>query len=216
MKTYDIDLSVDTLRALLWQYNDAETLEALIQKKQDWYNANQTEFWRAWVRDVFDLRTANDFGLAVWSIIIGCSDSIIEPQSNPNQPIFAFDREFNFDRGNFGSQSSRSTRLNTEQKRLFIRLRYFQMTSRCTVPEINRMLRAAFPNLRVFVGDTNMMDYIIYVFSGALSDDVKFLIDHFDILPRPAAIGEVKNIVTRKVFGFDEFNLNFDRGNFGK
>ena len=64
------DFSVDLLRAILWQYNDATRLQSLLQQKQDWYNEQQTEFWSSWYRDVFNLDTANDFGLAVWSIIL--------------------------------------------------------------------------------------------------------------------------------------------------
>ena len=55
MKIQALDYSLNLLRAMLWQYNDAARLEGLLRAKQAWYDQNQTEFWEAWVRDVFDL-----------------------------------------------------------------------------------------------------------------------------------------------------------------
>ena len=66
----EFDFSVDLLRALLWQYEDATGLQALLRQKSEWYTVNQTAFWSNWERDVFDLTTANDFGCAVWGIIL--------------------------------------------------------------------------------------------------------------------------------------------------
>src|ERR1700733_14966336 len=65
------DFSVNLLQAILWQYNDAINLQALLEAKDSWYFNNQTQFWNHWFNNVFNLATANDFGLAVWSIILG-------------------------------------------------------------------------------------------------------------------------------------------------
>ena len=67
----EFDFSVDLLQAILWQYNNATSLQSLLNSEQAWVIENQTEFWENWLRDVFDLRTANEFGLSVWSIILG-------------------------------------------------------------------------------------------------------------------------------------------------
>ena len=66
----DFDSSVDLVRALLWQHGNATALRSLIESKQDWYNINQATFWANWYRDVFNIDTANDFGLAVWGRIL--------------------------------------------------------------------------------------------------------------------------------------------------
>ena len=71
MKIESYDFSVNLMRALLWQYNDAENLQSVLQQKQDWYTINQTEFWQDWYDNVFNLLTANQFGLNVWAIILG-------------------------------------------------------------------------------------------------------------------------------------------------
>lgn len=65
------DFSVDVMQALLWQYDTADALPAIIASKQKWYTDNQQFFWENWFINVFDLRTANDFGCSVWAIILG-------------------------------------------------------------------------------------------------------------------------------------------------
>ena len=64
------DFSVNVLRSLLWQYNNAPNIQALLQDKQTFYNQAQEQFWQDWLTNVFNLETANEFGLAVWSIIL--------------------------------------------------------------------------------------------------------------------------------------------------
>lgn len=214
MRVYDFDFSVDTLSALLWQYNESENIQKLAQLKQVWYDTNQTDFWDSWIRDVFDLRTANDFGLAIWSIILKAPMvANIPPTNKKNWGFGQYNKNFN--NGNFGQVGSKSKFLTTEQKRLILRLRYFQLISRCTVPEINRMLKSLFGDIgKVYVQDTNTMEYIVYVFSFVPTSDIQFVLDNFDVLPRPAAVGMRTVVFTRPAFGFGKYNKNFNNGTF--
>lgn len=210
-----LDFSVDLLRALLWQYNDAEKLQGILSRKAAWYETNQREFWANWVRDVFDLRTANDFGLAVWSIIL-------------DQPLFAIVEGYpstdiawghggfrkNFDNGGFVPLGDNVVKLSTEQARLVLRLRYFQLTTRGAVPEINRFLRDLFADYgAVYVLDGLDMT-LTYVFTFAPNAEIRFVLQNFDLLPRPAGVGVGYVITTRENFGFDQYRKNFDNGNF--
>ena len=217
MKKYDFQFSVDTLSALLWQYNEAENLQKLASLKQSWYDKNQRTFWQSWIKDVFDLRTANDFGLTIWSIVLGCQTvTEIPPTNKINFGYGSYNQ--NYAQGNFGQIGTRSKFLNTEQKRVLLRLRYFQMISRCTVPEINRMLKSLFGNLGdVYVADMGTMEYIVYIFSFVPSSDIRFILENFDLLPRPAAVGIRTMINVRPVFGFGEFtntSRNFNHSTF--
>ncbi len=63
----NLDLNVNLLKSILWQYENADKLKALVIGQQEWINENHTEFWKSWIRDVFNLKTANAFGLAVWA-----------------------------------------------------------------------------------------------------------------------------------------------------
>lgn len=187
-----------------------------MRAKQEWYEANQTEFWGNWVRDVFDLRTANDFGCQVWAVILGVKLSITNNPTNPDKPTWGFGPYGqNFGNGNFGQQGSSTVSLTVEQQRLVLRLRYFQLITRCTSPEINRFMSAAFADYGpVYVQDHNDMSEITYVFGFPLGSQLRYILEHYDVLPRPATIGIGYINVTRPVWGFGDFNENFFDSNF--
>lgn len=237
-KIQAFDFSVDLLQALLWQYNEAPNLHALLQHKQEWYTVNQTEFWQDWFTDVFDLRTANDFGLAVWAIILNARQFVYQPP-NLDRPIFGFgvpntgfsdrfDDRFseggpqsfykNFNNGNFGTSSGEGINgLTTEQSRLLLRLRYFSLVTRAAVPEINAFLSEVFADLGKVVVVDNYDMTCTYAFLFALPSTLIYVFNNFDVLPRPA--GVALNITTTprdKVFGFGEHYANFNNGNFGE
>lgn len=62
----------DLLRALLWQYEEAENLKALARHKLDWFERATVSFWQNWYNDVFNIDTATDFGLGIWARIWMC------------------------------------------------------------------------------------------------------------------------------------------------
>ena len=213
------DFSVDVLRVLLWQFNDADNLENLIRRKQDFYNITQRDFWENWRRDVFDLRTANDFGLSVWAAILDVpffTDSEVSPA---DYPAWGFDTGIadtitNFNNGNFATSSDTFINLSTEQRRLLLRLRYFQLITTATVPEINEFAT-------VLLGETNNV-YVIdnhdmtinYVFTTIPPSNLLLVAQEFDILPRPSGVEINVVIVPLARWGFGEHRRNFGRGNF--
>lgn len=207
------DFSVDLLRALLWQYNDAARLEGLLRQKQEWYDTNQKGFWENWATDVFDLRTANDFGLAVWSIILNLP-LFIESQDDPAKPIWGFDQyRENFNNGNFASISSSG--LTVEQKRLALRLRYFQLVTTGTVSEINAFFAYLFEPLgSAYVVDGYDMR-ARYVFGFPVPSVLEAVLTEFDLLPRPAGV-KIDFVILGDSdgWGFGRYHDNFTNGNF--
>lgn len=213
MKIQAFDYSVNLLRALLWQYNDAGRLEGLLQQKQDWYNVAQSDFWSNWYDDVFNLQTANAFGLQVWAIILGLPLAV-SPEVPVGQAFFGFaadDR--NFTNGNFAG-SAGPIILDVAQQRLALRLRYYQLTTRFSVPQANAIIAAVFGAGAGYVNDGLNMR-IRYVFNIPLSPDLQFVLTQYDLLPRPAAVmadfvvlGDVDG------FGFGAYHYNFTQGNF--
>ena len=207
------DFSVNLLRAILWQYNEAANLQGLLEAKAAWYEANQSAFWEAWLHDVFDLRTANDFGLSVWSIILQ-----LPLYTNPPPDlgdVFGFDAQtgFNFDNGIFGDANT--YQLPTATKRLALRLRYFQLTSSGTIPETNRMLAYLFEDFGgAYLIDNHDMTQT-YVFNFPVTSDLQYLFNHYDILPRPAGVSSQWIDATLVHFGFASGDYNFDNGVFG-
>ena len=155
----EFDFSVNLLRAILWEYQEAESLQSLLQQKQDWYTENQTQFWQDWYRDVFNLQTANDFGLTVWSIILNQKIHVSVNFTPATDEAFGFGQyRMNFTRGNFRSTTGGAYRLPTEVARIVLQLRYFQLIGTSTVPSINRALAWVFRNYGLaYVEDNNDM-----------------------------------------------------------
>lgn len=213
------DFSVNLVQALLWKHNQAVALEGLVVNKQEWYEENQTAFWSDWFRDVFDLRTANAFGMQVWARILGVRLTLPLGPSNPDKPTWGFGVHYkNFGHGNFGRIGAGTASLTLEEQRIILRLRYFQLVSRATVPDINRALKAVFGHLgNVYVLDPlNMgaLSYVTFVFDFQPGSRLLNLLVDFDILPRPSGVGARLVVATRDVFGFGPYNKNFGNGTF--
>lgn len=207
------NFSVDLLQNILWQYDSAPALRALVEEKEAWYTENHTDFWNDWYVDVFDLSTANDFGLSVWAIILGIP-LVVVPAPDPGKVAFGFGiNRANFNNGNF-APTSNSFGLTTEQKRLVLKLRYFQLITRGAAPEINAFLNHVFGPGVVYVADGLQMN-ARYVFADEIPSALQLVFEAYDILPRPAAVG-VDWVSNNPLagFGFGRYRKNFNNGNF--
>lgn len=215
-KRQTFDFSVNVLRAILWQYDSSPNLVSLLTKKEAWYEENQRLFWENWVRDVFDLRTANDFGCAVWAIILGVPLAVVLEPDYLDKPVWGFGQyRKNFNRGNFATSTQTVIPLTIEQKRLVLQLRYFQLISRGTIPQTNHFMRMAFePWGLVYALDPLDMGDIVYVFTFAPPRALTFVLRNYDILPRPAGCGVHYVITVRDTWGFGQYHRNFNRGTF--
>lgn len=214
MKIQEFDYSIDILEFLLWQYNNASSLTYLIDSKQSWYDTNVTGFLNAWYRDVFNLDTADDFGLAVWAIILDFPLLSEVNPDEPGKPIFGFGmNNQNFENGNF-SNINQKIGFTTEEKRLLLKLRYFIFTTRCDVPDVNSFLTYVFESYgSVFMLDHQDMS-ITYVFTYQVSRNLLDIMEQYDLLPRPAGVERKIFLTTRPIFGFGIKNQNFNNGNF--
>lgn len=90
MNIQDFNYSVNLLQSIIWQYDKATNIIGLINGKNNWYNVNQTQFWTNWYTDVFNLQTANLFGLSVWSIILNLPLFLLGAPEPDDAPIFGF------------------------------------------------------------------------------------------------------------------------------
>lgn len=208
----EFDYSVNMLQSILWQYNNAENLVGLIAAKENWYQTNQQQFWTDWYNDVFNLATANDFGCAVWGYILGLSLSF-DTAPIITQPTWGFGPyNQNFENGNFAPTGG-PINLTTAQKRIILQLRYFQLVTSGTVPEVNRFLAYLFGPGQAYLLDAQNMTQR-YVFKFALDRNLLQVIQQYDLLPRPAGVGSEIVISLNVPWGFGPFNENFENGNF--
>lgn len=181
------EFSVDLLRVIIWQYDKAEKLIAIVQKKQEWYAANFSAFWEDWRRDVFDLKTANDFGLTVWALILDIPLFASNGASPGDYPAFGFDPfGENFTHGNFATGGFGLV-LPVAERRAILRLRYHQLTTDGTIPGINAALNDVFGDGVCHVIDPGTMS-ITYNFVVPISAPLQSVLQSFDVMPRPAGV----------------------------
>jgi hypothetical protein len=210
------DFSVNLLSALVWQYNNAVNLQSIIQKKQDWYDVNQQEFWESWIVSVFDLRTADNFGLNVWAIILNMPTFVTEGATPSDVLSWGFDDgSGQFDNSTFGTSTGDTNLLPISTKRIALQLRYFQLCSSGTVPEINRFMNYIFANYGKVILLDNLDMTQEYLFYFPLTWDLSYLFQNLDLLPRPAGVETIQFRDTTGTFwGFDAGSGQFDNSNF--
>lgn len=211
----EFNFEVPVLDAMIWQYAAAPNLLALLTEKQAWYDANQTQFWTDWYNNVFNLLTADAFGLSVWAIILDIPIIVATNPSNPSNPgLFFSSQHANFTHGNFFRTGPSAIQLTVEQARTVLRMRYFQITSKGTVPEINQFMNLLFGaqgGAHVLDGGNMTAEY---VFNFALPSSLAYIFNNYDILPRPAGVGVTYLTITTVPFGFGSSNENFRNANF--
>jgi hypothetical protein len=95
MMIQQFNYSVNLLQAILWQYDESSNLLSLINQKQAWYDEYQTQFWIDWYNNVFNLETANQFGLSVWSYILNVPLFLNNPQPM-DRPTWGFNNNLAF------------------------------------------------------------------------------------------------------------------------
>ena len=214
MKIQAFDFSINVMKALLWRHNNAVNLQALLQDKQDALDELNQDFWESWIEDVFNLQTANDFGLSVWAIILNIQLTIdnTAPETTDNSNFGFGPLRKNFNNGNFTSFGDQSI-LTTEDARIVLKLRYYQLITRGTIPECNKIVADVFTDKTVYALDGLDMT-ISYVFSEYPSSALRLALNKFDLLPRPSAV-QVKTVFQANgFFGFGSFRKNFNNGNF--
>lgn len=204
MKIQTFDYSVDLLSSVLWQYDEATNLLSLINAKQNWYTANQSQFWSDWYTNVFNLLTANTFGLAVWSYILNMPLYLLNEAESPSKPVWGFNKivgawptlentYLNFGHSNFSLKGTVIT-LSEEEQRFLLRLRFYQLSNRCDVTDVNKFLNYLCATSNIgYSGTIYMLDNldmsINYTFSAAgFPPNLLSIIEDFDILPRPAGV----------------------------
>lgn len=237
MRIQEFNYNVNLLQTILWQYDESTNLLSLINKKQDWYNIYQSEFWSDWYTNVFNILTANQFGLSVWSYILNVPLYLDNEPEDPLKPIWGFNDNsaypvllntyLNFGNGNF-STKGQIIDLTLEEQRFLLRLRYFQLSDNGVVTNINEFLDylcstsdIGFSGTIYALDGLNMtMNYVIT--TTDFSDNLLNAIQILDLFPRPTGVGINIYIDYGFQFGFnngtfgnyENTNKNFENGNF--
>lgn len=193
-------IKADIMRHCLWQNNLAERFLALMTFKQTFADTAITTFLTTWQKDVFDLRTCNNFGLSVWSVILGLPLYTVTGGSRPDYPAFGFappagmvyqNYAKNFDNGNFGQTGDYSTTLTTEEKRQVLQLRAYSLMTSGNQTEINKFLAYLYPDKQMRLSDNLDMTVTYKIKSGSFKDNFIQALRDFGCLPTPAGVKQL-------------------------
>lgn len=201
--------------AILWQYEQAERLIGLVNVIQAGYDKLNTDFWQNWYRDVFNIDTANDFGLSVWARILNLPLAHKIGAGEPKDSWGLSEERLNFQKGaNFARGTGENLQLTTDQIRLIVRTRYFALTHRPTLKNINEHLDRYYSKGKdkVYVVDPMDMTFLIYTFTFQIDNALHYLLENLDILPRPMGVGVRVNIISEPSFGVGPERIAFDQG----
>lgn len=176
--------SADFSDVILWQYDRATNLKSLIQNKQEFYNQNVDKFFEDWYRDVFNLDTANYFGLIVWAIILGCTEYIEITQIIGQKAIGYGEHHKNFHESNF-ALSSYIYSLKPEQLRKVLKAQMYNFNSNGSLYDINKILTTVLPGHNAYATVDHTTNTIILHFPIPLDDDDMNIVLFSNMLPVP-------------------------------
>jgi Protein of unknown function (DUF2612) len=178
---------------ITWQYEQSNSLIKLISSKDTWYVANATNFWGSWFNNVFNLTSANDFGVSIWARILGAPLAIFLPLDG-STPFGFGDKNQNFWYSNF-SAAQAPIGLTLEEKKQVLRLLYYSQTLNNSIQSINYALKDVFGSLGMcYVIESGVMQ-LTYNIGYAMSDGLKTVLEAYNVLPRPGGVGFTINIV---------------------
>lgn len=210
MNIQSFDFSIDTLKVIKWEYDQAPNLKFILNLKQEWYTRYHAQFWDEWERNIFNLLTANNFGLNVWAIILDLPLYTQSVASPANYPAFGFaDSGMNFGRSNFAIDSDTVNLLSIEQKRQLLRMRWWQITSDGSLCSINHALYDVFGRDVYALDGQNMSVTIVY--QKVLPNLMMHLLQEFDLIPRPTGVKFHHLVRPTDAFGFAPYHLNFEQ-----
>jgi hypothetical protein len=144
------------LQALKWQQNNAPNITSLITQKNNWYTNYQWTFWQNFYNNIFNLQTANNFGILIWCIILGVPTQLFGLSPTPRAWAYGNSRQNyiysgpspapageNTIGGNFAG-GGQTTVLNIQEARWALQLRYASLVGNGRIAFVNKMLNWIF------------------------------------------------------------------------
>jgi len=152
----DYNISFDLLQNLKWEYDKAKHLKKIVQNKQDNAQKYVIDFINSFYDDVYNVDTANDFGLRIWELILNINFTVKPPPPRTNN-IFGFGAfNSNFFNSNFAPSLGEDTSLSKELKRLVVKSKYQSYFAPSSIAEINRVVKHVLSESSYAVDNLNM------------------------------------------------------------
>lgn len=196
---------IDVEGTIISQYANSSTIRQLIINMNEYIDptADIDSFYDY----VWNVETAQGFGLDIWGRIVNISRELTIPE-DPNYFGFseALPGSFPFDQAPFysGVTSTQTYLLADDVYRKLILAKALRNISSVNAPSVNQILKNLFGDRgRCYVNDMGGMQ-IRYTFEFVLTPQEFAIVTQSDVLPRPAGVGvSILNTVL-PLFGFNE------------
>lgn len=198
---FDFHCNLDPV--ILWQYQEAEKLKALVASQQSFLDTAIQQLWNDFNRDFLNIQTCGSAGLSMWGQLLQVP------------------------RPTYENEAGEIVDFSDDQYRLVLRARIYLLTFDGSVKALNQFFKILFPDLDVVITDNYNMTVTISILNDLPSEYAvlfeKPFVDTF--LPRPAGvryiIGAEEAVSYEDVFTFEGFTDsqgnpggNFDNGTF--
>ncbi|CAB3907664.1 DUF2612 domain-containing protein [Achromobacter dolens] len=195
-------------RTIISQYANSPTLVQLANNMDDYINPD-TDF-DAFYSFVWNVETAQGFGLDVWGRIVGVGRMLTVPGDVTYLGFTEADSWQPFNQAPFyvGDQATQTYRLSDGAFRRLILVKALANISDCTSPSLNRLLSNLFEGRgRCYVSDTGNMEFR-YVFEFALEPYELAILTQSGAIPKPAGVlAHVMQVDQPSTFGFNGTGL---------
>lgn len=200
---------IDIETTIISQYANSSRIVQLVQNMNEYIDprANMTAFYNF----VWNVDTAQGFGLDIWGNIVGVSRLLQIPGDDP---IVGFDNASNnpddwtpMSQGRFatGDEVTTSYRLDDTAYRTLILTKALSNITATTAPGINQLLKNLFPNRgKAFVRDLGNMA-MEFVFNFSLTDVEYAILTQSGALPHPAGVAYSVTQISQGYFGFQGY-----------
>ena len=186
---------------IISQYGNSATITQLV-RNIDLYLDPRADF-DTFFSYVWNVETAQGFGLDTWGRIVQVERSINVPADTPNPGMFPF--------------TSGVYQMTDDQYRTVILIKALANITNCTADGLNQLLSNLFATRgRCYVRDTGSMS-MVYTFEFWLEPFEYVIITQYQVAPRPAGVlASVYQVDVPTTFGFAEsLQLQpFDQGTF--
>lgn len=202
------------------QYAASTTIQQLITDWDSYFNTS----WESQLYSVvWDVETAQGFGLDIWGRIVVASRNLTVPTSIPDIEYFGYNDSSTqswspFDQEAFysGENQSNTVTLSDQAYRVLILTKALANISATDSQSLNSVLDQLFPGRgRAWVNDLGDMA-MRFVFEFALESWEKAVLVGGNVIPRPAGVFAYIFEAPADTFGFAEAgdSLPFDDGTF--
>lgn len=196
---------IDVERTIISQYANSPTLVQLVTNVNEYIDPRANI--EAFLRVVWNVDTAQGFGLDIWGKIVGVSRALQIPG---NDPIVGFDNPsvpkdwtpMSF--GRFATENEVTTTFNLEDSayRVLIYAKALANIITTTAPATNQLLRNLFPGRgRAYVRDLGNMA-MQFVFNFSLTNVEYAILTQSGVLPHPAGVLFSVLVINQGLFGF--------------